>query len=222
MTASAPAVASTISLPNISTQPRKRPFDSVTLLNSERLSTAAMAQVAALGFLDVEDAARSDTDVQEPPDDTQADDKGADDTSADDTGADETPIGEAPKEKTADEVFLRSQRILDGRGHVTLDFGQFYSKTHDRQLAAFGPGVGLATIEQDTFTSFLLGRYGLADDTEIFASTTYSHQESTSFVGVEQLASATRSGFGPVRMGLRRTVLQQGPGVLPQIFDGGE
>ncbi|HET9361935.1 MAG TPA: helix-turn-helix domain-containing protein, partial [Vicinamibacterales bacterium] len=53
------------------------------------------------------------------------------------------PIGEAPEERTAEDVFLRGQKVLLGRGEVVVDFGEFYARSDDLQLASVNGGVGL-------------------------------------------------------------------------------
>jgi len=85
-------------------------------------------------------------------------------------GVPEEPIGEAPEERTADEIFLRGQRVLLAPGDVVLDLALFYSESDDRQLVPVGGGFsGLGTIEQETFTTALIGRYGLFEETELFS-----------------------------------------------------
>ena len=122
------------------------------------------------------------------------------------------PIGEAPEERTAEDVFLRGQRVLLAPGEVTLDLGLFYSRRDDPSLVQVGAGVGLATVEQDTVTTSLFGRYGLFEETELLASTSYRHQESKVFLGSAELSGSSRNEFGDVRLGVRRTVLREGPG----------
>ncbi len=131
------------------------------------------------------------------------------------TGAEEEPepIGEAPEERTAEEVFLRGQRVLLAPGEVTLDLGLFYSESDDQQLAPVPGGTGLATVENETFTTFLLGRVGVLGETEVFASTSFRDQQSDVVFGSQELSGSSRSEFGDVRLGLRRTLLHEGPGV---------
>lgn len=123
------------------------------------------------------------------------------------------PIGEAPEDPTAEEVFLREQRLLLGSGEITLELGLFYSRSDDKALALVGGGVGLATIEQDTFTASFTGRYGLATDTELFASVPVRRQSSQVFVGANEVISTARTETGDVRLGIRQTVLREGLGV---------
>ncbi len=135
------------------------------------------------------------------------------------TGKEEPePIGEAPEERTAEEVFLRGQRVLLAPGEVTLDLGLFYAESDNRQLVLVSGGVGLATVETETFTGFLLGRYGLFEETEVFASTTFRDQQSDVVFGSRTLSGSSRSEFGDVRLGLRRTVLREDVGIPDVIL----
>ena len=143
--------------------------------------------------------------------DTAPDDTAPDDTAPDDTAATE-PIGEAPEGRTADEVFLRGQKVLLAPGEVTIDLGLFYAESDSQQLALGSSGVGLATIEQETFTGFVLGRVGLFDETELFAGTSYSITDSNVVFGSEKLGGSSDSSFGDLRLGVRRTVLHEGVG----------
>ncbi len=129
-------------------------------------------------------------------------------------------IGEAPEERTAEEVFLRGQRVLLAPGEVTLDSGLFYSKSDNQQLVLVNGAIGLATVEQDTFTTLLLGRYGLLDETELFASTTYRVQDSDVLLGSQKLSGSSLSEFGDVRLGMRRTVLHENVGIPDVIVTG--
>ncbi len=102
--------------------------------------------------------------------------------------------------------------MLIAPGEVVLDVGMFYSESDNQQLVLVNGGIGLATIETETLTGFLFGRYGLFEETEIFASTTYRDQDSDVFVGSERVSGSHRSEFGDVRVGVRRTVLREGVG----------
>ncbi len=133
------------------------------------------------------------------------------------TGEEPGPIGEAPEERTAEEVFLRRQGVLLAPGELTLEPALFFSRSDDRTLALVGTGVGLATVEQDTFTGLYIGRYGLMEETELSASTSYRHQRTGVFFGSREISDDSRTEFGDVALSLRRTVLRQGPGV-PDII----
>ena len=97
-------------------------------------------------------------------------------TPAGDKDISKEPIGEAPEERTAEDVFLRGQKVLLGPGDVTVDFGLFYSQSDSQQFASVSGGTVLATVEQETLTSLFLGRVGVLDETELFASTTFFDQ----------------------------------------------
>ena len=81
----------------------------------------------------------------------------------------EKPIGEAPEERNAEDIFLRGQRVLLGRGEVVLDVGQFFSRTDTLQLAVAENVLRLATREQSALTTVLFGRIGVLTETEVFA-----------------------------------------------------
>ena len=121
-------------------------------------------------------------------------------------------IGEAPEERTADEVFLRTKRVLLAPGDVAFDLGVFYAESDNRELVLDNGNIGLATVEQSAFITFVVGRYGLFKETELFVSTSYRVQDSDVFLGSQQLSGTSRSEFGDIRLGLRRTVLREGPG----------
>ncbi len=133
-------------------------------------------------------------------------------------GAPEEPIGEAPEERTADEIFLRGQRVLLAPGEVTLDLALFYSESDDSLLVLVG-GVCclLGTVEQETFTTALIGRYGLFEETELFASTSYRNQDTGFFLGNTKVSDVSLNEFGDVRLGVRRTVLHERVG-LPDVI----
>ncbi len=51
------------------------------------------------------------------------------------TEGQEEPIGEAPEERTAEDVFLRGQKVLLAPGEVALDLGLFYAESSNQQAA---------------------------------------------------------------------------------------
>jgi excisionase family DNA binding protein len=122
------------------------------------------------------------------------------------------PIGEKPSERDAEDVFLRAQRVLLRRGEIVVDFGEFYSRSDDRLLAAVAGGVTLGYVEQKTFTTLLMGRVGIFDETELFAGTAFHSQDIRQFVGNTTLASSGRSDLGGTQLGVRRTLLREKPG----------
>ena len=127
-------------------------------------------------------------------------------------GKAQEPIGEAPEERTAEDIFLRGQKVLLAPSEVTLDTGLFYSESDSQQLALVDTTLGLATVEQRTFTTLLQGRIGVADETELFASTTFFDQDNDVFFDNRKIADSGRTVFGDVRLGIRRTLLKEGPG----------
>ena len=124
----------------------------------------------------------------------------------------EEPIGEAPEERTAEDIFLRGQRVLLGRGDVVMDFGQFYARSDSQQLVSVDGGVGLATLEQEAFITLLLGRVGIMDETEVFAGTTLSSHGSDAFFGDTTLANNRRTELGDIGFGVRHTLLRERAG----------
>ena len=122
------------------------------------------------------------------------------------------PVGEAPDERPAEDIFLRGQRVLLGRGEVVLDFGQFYSRRDEQLLASIDGAVGLATLEQETFTTVLMGRVGIFNETELFGSTTFHSQDNHQFLGSTTLGNTVQNAFGGLSLGLRRTLLKEKAG----------
>jgi len=119
------------------------------------------------------------------------------------------PIGEAPEERNAEDIFLRGQRVLLGRGEVVVDLGQFYSRSDDLALAAVEDRVGLATLQQSTLSTLLVGRVGIFRETELFASTSFHHQNSRAFFGSASLSDSQRSVVPGVGVGIRHTFLRE-------------
>jgi excisionase family DNA binding protein len=121
-------------------------------------------------------------------------------------------IGEAPEGRSADEIFLRGQRVLLRPGDVVFDVGMFYTESDRQQFAPVDGGTVLADLESEVTTVFLLGRYGLFDETEIFFDTTYSSQNIDLRFVDETLSSTSRSEWGDVHLGLRHTLLKEAAG----------
>lgn len=121
-------------------------------------------------------------------------------------------IGEAPEAPTAEDVFLRTQRVLLAPGDMTFDFGVFYAERNGRLLTVVDDAIALATLEQGTVLSALQMRLGIARETELFAGASYSSQERNFYLGDDKLASSSESDLGSIRLGLRRTLLREGPG----------
>jgi excisionase family DNA binding protein len=122
------------------------------------------------------------------------------------------PVGEAPEERSAEDVFLRGNRVLLGRGDVVLDFGQFYARSDVVQLVGAGGGVGLGTLEQRALSTLVVGRVGIFDETEMFASTAFTRQDSRQLLGGATVASSGRSALGASGIGIRRTLMHEAVG----------
>lgn len=122
------------------------------------------------------------------------------------------PIGEAPQERTAEDVFLRGNRVLLGRGDVVIDVGQFYARSDAVQLLGAGGVVGLGVAEQSALTTLLVARVGIFRETELFASTSFSKQNHRDLLGDVTVSSSSHSALGPTGIGLRRTLLREGRG----------
>jgi hypothetical protein len=122
------------------------------------------------------------------------------------------PIGEAPEERNAEDVFLRGQKVLLGRGDVVVDVGQFFSRSDDQQLAVVDGALVLATREQSILTTILFGRVGVLNETEVFAGTTFHHQANQIFFGNIDLAHSERNEVSDTNVGVRRTLLHESKG----------
>ncbi len=134
--------------------------------------------------------------------------------------AEDAPIGEAPTERTAEDIFLRAEKVLLSPGEVTAEAGLFYSESDNQQLAIAGGSVGLATVEQQTFTTLVQARVGVLEETEVFANTTLFDQNNDVIFGGSSIANSDRTEFGPVGLGVRRTLIREGagyPGVIATV-----
>ena len=120
------------------------------------------------------------------------------------------PVGEAPEERPAEEIFLRGQRLLLGRGGLVVDFGLVYGRSDDYALATIDGGVGLATVRQQVWTKFLQARVGLFTETEAFAGVTFNARENRRFFGGIDLARDRQDAFGGTSLGIRRTLIKEG------------
>jgi excisionase family DNA binding protein len=121
-------------------------------------------------------------------------------------------IGAAPKGRTASEVFLRDQRIVLAPNEVTLDFGLLYARNDSLALVDPGNGPTLGSVESDTFGGVLVGRYSVGRATEMFASTSYRNQQVAIFADGQSLSRASRHDIGDIGLGLRHTIIDEGPG----------
>lgn len=125
---------------------------------------------------------------------------------------DPVPIGEAPGKHTAEDVFLRSQKVLLAPGEVTADLGMFFSRSDNLVLVAVDGNVALANRERRAFTSSLQARVGILEETEAFIGANYFRETSNTFVGAQRVSRSARGRLGDVRLGVRRTLLKEGPG----------
>ena len=121
-------------------------------------------------------------------------------------------IGEAPEERTAEDIFLRGQRVLLAPGQAVLDFGAFFSELNSAPLASIDGQTVLTTIEQETFLTSIQARVGFRNETELFVATSYFSQDAEAFFGNEKIANASESDLGAVGLGLRRTLKREGTG----------
>ena len=129
-------------------------------------------------------------------------------------GEEVEPIGEEPELATAEEMFLREQTILLEPGELTLELGLFYSRLDDQELES-GAGT-LTTIEDETFTSLYTARYGLIEDTQVFASIPFRYERAGTVVsGVK--STDTRVETGDFNPGVRHTILRERKG-LPEVI----
>lgn len=128
-------------------------------------------------------------------------------SSADD--GQQSTIGEASEERTAEDVFLRGQRLLLGPGDVVVDVGQFFVRRDELRLTTAGGAPALATLDQRALTTLLVGRVGVFHETEVFAATSYSSQRSRQFIDRTTLATSNQSGFGATALGIRCTFLRE-------------
>ena len=126
--------------------------------------------------------------------------------------AQDKPIGEAPEAPAAEDIFLRGQRVLLGRGDLVLDIGQFYSRSDTLQLAVIDNALQLATNEQSVLTTVLVGRVGVLNETEVYAGASYYHLESRLVAGATDLAGVGRNIVGDVSIGVRRVLLREAAG----------
>lgn len=131
------------------------------------------------------------------------------------TNSDEEPdatIGEAPDERTAEDVFLRSQRVLLAPGQAVIDFGSFYTEFNGEPLATIADQNVLATLEQETFVGSIQARIGFRNETEVFVGTSYFIQDNEAFLGSQKIAASSDSDFGDLNFGVRRTLMREGVG----------
>ena len=145
------------------------------------------------------------------------------------SGNDPGSIGEAPQKQTAEEIFLRSQKVLLAPGEVTADLGIFFSRSDSPILVAVGSNAALANRERRALTTTFQARVGIFEETEAFVGAAYLRETSKTFVGAQTVARSVGDRLGNVRLGVRRTLLKEGtgrPNLIATVFtaiptDGG-
>ena len=134
------------------------------------------------------------------------------DTAQADATASDAPIGTGPKGRTASEVFLRDQRVLLAPNELTLDFGLLYIRNDDLVLGNTANGPTLGLVETDSFGGVVAGRYSIGRDTELFAITSYQKRRLAIIANGQSVSNSSRGDFGDIGLGIRRTVINEGPG----------
>lgn len=133
-------------------------------------------------------------------------------------------IGEAPVHRSASDIFLRRQRVLLGKGQFIIEPSVFYSTGERSEISfidfrpvepggdIFEGGVfipGLTELEEDAVVASLGVRYGLFDETELFARGRFQWQE----VKSEDPVRDSSDILGGIHLGVRRTVVEERSGV---------
>jgi hypothetical protein len=139
-------------------------------------------------------------------------------------------VGEKPQLESAQEVSLRSQRVLLKGRQLTTELGVFYAKSERqdlRLLVSPDPMSSavlplLADLEQDSLVSVYTLRVGLLNDLQLFANAPLIHQTNTvtlgGTAGIGGLKNRrTRTRWGDATVGLRYALIKEGPG-YPEII----
>ena len=122
------------------------------------------------------------------------------------------PIGEAPEERKAEDIFLRGQRVLLGRGEGVVDFGQFYPAATTFNWRSVNGALGLAAWSRPALPRF--SSVASASSTRR-SSSPARHSIIRTVVrifGSTNLAIGGRSEFGGVGVGVRRTLMRESAG----------
>lgn len=120
-------------------------------------------------------------------------------------------IGSKPDLVTAEDVFLRNEKVLLKAGELSVEWGLLYSYS-DRQDI-------LSSSERESFNLALGFRYGLADNLQFFSSIPLAYQTETATT-FEERTRERKSQLGNITIGLHRSILQEGlwkPEVLLSI-----
>ena len=133
-------------------------------------------------------------------------------------------VGEAPVNRSASDIFLRRQRVLLGQGQLIIEPSMLYSSGERSEIQftdfrPIDPGgsileggflvPGLTELEQDTAVASLGVRYGLFDETELFARTRFQWQD----VNSENATRDSEDVLAGIQFGARRTVFEEQRGV---------
>jgi excisionase family DNA binding protein len=141
---------------------------------------------------------------------------------APETAQEQTPatIGEKPQLRTAEEVFLRDQLLLEP-STLTLELGLLYSRNDQRDFVVAAPVPGAPTLsreqEIDSFTTILSTRYGLPSGYQLFASLPIRYQENTILFADRQVDSGSRTDLRALTAGVRRSVIREAAG-RPEVI----
>lgn len=129
-------------------------------------------------------------------------------------------VGTKPDQPRAEDVFLRSQRVLLGARELTLELDLLYTRSDQQDIqllpAATGVVPTLAQQKQQTFTSLYTARFGLFNNLQLVASIPLLLQTDTLTV-LNTESSHTRTTGGDFTLGLRRTLLREGVG-YPEVI----
>lgn len=122
------------------------------------------------------------------------------------------PIGTAPEQRSASEVFLRDQRVLQDPHQFTFDVGLVYTRRDTPLVVEQGGSSVLGNAESEAFTTQLIGRYSVSRDTELFASTSYSGKRANLYAGATRQSRASRRELDDIGVGVRHTLVHEGAG----------
>ncbi len=138
---------------------------------------------------------------------------------ADSTASQTDTIGQKPEQATAEEVFLRDYGVLLKGGELTAEADMFYTRTEQRDIRVIPTEVGLyptmVTLKQDIYTPSISLRYGLMDNLQLSASTSYQYRKTTLQNGT-RLDGDSSGDLGVADATLRYAVLKERTG-LPSI-----
>jgi excisionase family DNA binding protein len=133
--------------------------------------------------------------------------------------------GEPPAFKTAEEIFLRRKRLLLDRGQFIVEPSLSYSRGEEDTLRGFEFRIGEFVVnipqlfreEEETTSLALSVRYGLFDQTELYATGLYRYKKVTERAHHRDLSTTKVFGsvpegsnhLGRVYLGARRTLFTE-------------